>query len=64
MQERDEDLYQAYQDIDKLEKKNAEQSKKIIILGFILGIVVLLIGVFIFIKIKTSGIITLLKLFK
>jgi hypothetical protein len=64
MQERDEDLYRAYQDIEKLEKKNAAQGRKIIILGFILGIVVLFIGIFVFIKIKTGGIASLLKLFR
>jgi t-SNARE complex subunit (syntaxin) len=64
MQERDEDLYQAYQDIEKLEKKNAAQSKKIIILSFILGIIVLLIVVFIFFKVKTGGITPLLKLLR
>jgi hypothetical protein len=64
MQERDEDLYQAYQDISKLKLKHAKQFTIIIVLSFVLGIIVLLIGVLIFIKIKTGGIASLLKLFK
>jgi hypothetical protein len=60
MQERDEDLYQAYQDIDALEKKVAEQNETILIRDFILGVIALLFGVFIFIKIKTGGISSLL----
>lgn len=56
MQERDEDLFFAYKDIDRLEKENLKKDKTILILGFILAGIVLLIGVFIFVRIKTGGV--------
>jgi len=57
MQIRDEELYWAYQDIDNLEIKVLRQRKTILILSFSLGIIILIIGISVFLKIKTGAII-------
>jgi len=62
MQERDEELYYAYQDIDELEKivhkqdiTILKQRHSIIIMLIIFGLILVLCIIRIYIKIKTGG---------
>jgi len=68
MQERDEDLYYAYNEIDELEKAGLKkdnvilkQKIAIILLSIVIGLILIIFIVKIIIKVKTGGLSGLLK---